>query len=37
MLSYKDIRLLSWETFDGAPDNIIYDRLTGTVYEVGRF
>ncbi|KAE8326479.1 hypothetical protein BDV39DRAFT_205889 [Aspergillus sergii] len=27
----EEIRLLGWEMDDGAPDNIIYDRLTGTV------
>ncbi|KAB8279288.1 hypothetical protein BDV30DRAFT_233159 [Aspergillus minisclerotigenes] len=27
----EDIRLLGWELYDGEPDNIVYDRLTGTV------
>ncbi|KAE8311677.1 hypothetical protein BDV41DRAFT_589430 [Aspergillus transmontanensis] len=27
----QDIRLLGWELYDGEPDNIVYDRLTGTV------
>ncbi|KAF7618733.1 hypothetical protein AFLA_000381 [Aspergillus flavus NRRL3357] len=27
----EGIRLLGWELYDGEPDNIVYDRLTGTV------